>query len=59
MRAMGPIGKGPLLHLLARGEEFDARIITVVAIYSAVGIRDAHEESPSCWLHASGFCFSA
>lgn len=84
MPSMGPIGKGPLLLLTRRDDEFDVRFVTVVAIYSAVGLRDAamnerlgkalmrgqfpvikrlrrdrHDESPGCWLHASGFCFSA
>ena len=40
MPAMGPIGKGPLLALRRTGAEFDARLVTVVAIYSAVGIRN-------------------
>jgi protein-L-isoaspartate(D-aspartate) O-methyltransferase len=39
--AMGPIGKGPLLLLTKRDADFDARLVTVVAIYSAVGLRDA------------------
>jgi protein-L-isoaspartate(D-aspartate) O-methyltransferase len=83
---MGPIGKGALA-LLTRGETgelFSARVIGMVAIYSAVGIRDeqlnaklldaykrgpwpafarlrrdAHDESPACWLHGGGFCLSA
>ena len=40
MPAMGPIGKGPLLLLTKRETEFEAKLITVVSIYSAVGIRD-------------------
>jgi hypothetical protein len=62
-----------------------ARVLSVVAIYSAVGVRaddlneragrammagpqtwmavtrlrrDAHEPSPTCWLHGRGVCFS-
>ena len=84
MPAMGPIGKGPLLLLTRNGTDFDAHMVTVVAIYSAVGIRneafnacigkalmrgvaptskrlrrDAHDESPACWLHTDTFCLSA
>jgi protein-L-isoaspartate(D-aspartate) O-methyltransferase len=43
MAAMGPnIGKGPVL-LLTRQEtgDFSARVLTFVAIYSALGLRDA------------------
>ena len=41
MPAMGPIGKGPLL-VLRRGADgaFDVRAVTLVAIYSAVDLRD-------------------
>lgn len=41
MPSMGPIGKGPLVLLTRRDSDFEAQFITVVAIYSAVGIRDA------------------
>jgi protein-L-isoaspartate(D-aspartate) O-methyltransferase len=41
MPSMGGIGKGPLLLLTKRDTDFDAQLITVIAIYSAVGIRDA------------------
>jgi protein-L-isoaspartate(D-aspartate) O-methyltransferase len=41
MPAMGTIGKGPLLLLTRRDAEFEARVVTVVAIYSAVGLRDS------------------
>lgn len=87
MPAMGPrIGKG-VTWLLTRQDEatLSVRPIGVVAIYSAVGLRDdelnarvgkalmggpmqwatvkrlrrdAHEASPSCWLHGSGWCWS-
>ncbi|HEX5071489.1 MAG TPA: methyltransferase domain-containing protein [Vicinamibacterales bacterium] len=43
MPAMGPIGKGPLV-LMSRGADpsvFSARMLTFVAIYSGVGLRDA------------------
>jgi protein-L-isoaspartate(D-aspartate) O-methyltransferase len=43
MQAMGPIGKGPLL-LATRGDDSDrwrARLVTFVAIYSALGLRDS------------------
>ena len=40
MPAMGAIGKGPLLLLTKREIEFEARVVTVVAIYSAIGVRD-------------------
>jgi len=42
--AMAPtIGKGPMLLLTrtADGDVFDARLVTFVAIYSALGLRDA------------------
>lgn len=35
------IGKGPLLLLTKRESDFAAQMVTVVAIYSALGIRDA------------------
>jgi protein-L-isoaspartate(D-aspartate) O-methyltransferase len=41
--AMGPIGKGPLL-LITRGADpavFSVRVLTFVAIYSGIGLRDA------------------
>jgi protein-L-isoaspartate(D-aspartate) O-methyltransferase len=38
--AMGSIGKGPLLLLTKRETDFEAKLLTVVAIYSAIGIRD-------------------
>ena len=40
---MGNIGKGPVVAIArsADGETFSARVVTMVAIYSAVGIRDA------------------
>ena len=44
---MAPIGKGLLLVMTRAGEsnDFMARVITFVAIYSAVGIRDAGLEA--------------
>ena len=39
--AMGTIGKGSLLLLTRRDADFAARFVTVVAIYSAIGLRDA------------------
>ncbi len=39
--AMGTIGKGSLLLLTRRDADFAARLLTVVAIYSAIGLRDA------------------
>ncbi len=79
MPVMGPIGKGLLVLI----EPPAARVVTFVAIYSALGLRDddlnralgqamqrnpfppikalrrdAHEASPSCWLHFPGVCFS-
>jgi protein-L-isoaspartate(D-aspartate) O-methyltransferase len=83
---MGPIGKGAIALVTkgGAGEDSAARVIGMVAIYSAVGIRDealnakllaaykrgplpsftrlrrdAHDESPACWLHGSRFCLSA
>jgi protein-L-isoaspartate(D-aspartate) O-methyltransferase len=41
MPAMGAIGKGPLLLLTKRDADFEAGVVTVVAIYSAIGLRDA------------------
>lgn len=41
MPSMGPIGKGPLVLLTRQDVDFEARLVTVVAIYSAMGIRDA------------------
>ena len=41
MPAMGTIGKGPLLSLIKRETDFEAGLVTVVAIYSAIGLRDA------------------
>jgi protein-L-isoaspartate(D-aspartate) O-methyltransferase len=38
--AMGPIGKGFVIKLSKRVDAFDAAIVTMVAIYSAIGIRD-------------------
>lgn len=38
--AMGPIGKGFVIKLSKRADTFDAAIVTMVAIYSAIGIRD-------------------
>jgi protein-L-isoaspartate(D-aspartate) O-methyltransferase len=35
------IGKGPMLLLTKRETDFAAQLVTVVAIYSALGIRDA------------------
>ncbi len=40
MPAMGAIGKGPLLLLTKRDTDFEAKLLTVTAIYSALGIRD-------------------
>jgi protein-L-isoaspartate(D-aspartate) O-methyltransferase len=87
MPAMGStLGKG-LVMVLTKLEagDFSVRVLTVVAIYSAVGVRDAelsdrlgrimmsgpmrwqavkrlrrdaHDELPSCWLHAERFCLS-
>jgi protein-L-isoaspartate(D-aspartate) O-methyltransferase len=42
MPAMGPIGKGPMI-LLTRGADpavFSARVITFIAIFSGIGLRD-------------------
>jgi protein-L-isoaspartate(D-aspartate) O-methyltransferase len=82
--AMGPIGKGFVIKLSKRVDTFDAALVTMVAIYSAIGVRDpelnnrlgealrrnafpaikrlrrdAHDQSPACWLHGSAFCLSA
>ncbi|MGE5246187.1 MAG: protein-L-isoaspartate O-methyltransferase family protein [Betaproteobacteria bacterium] len=77
------IGKGIVVLVSRDDDRFAARTVTFVAIYSAVGIRDAamdtriaealrrnpfphltalrrdaHEPSPSCWLHGDGWCLS-
>jgi len=40
MPGMGTIGKGMVLLVTRRGAAFDARALTMVAIYSALGLRD-------------------
>jgi protein-L-isoaspartate(D-aspartate) O-methyltransferase len=41
MPQMGPIGKGYMLLMTRRPDrDFDVRLVTMVAIYSAIGIRD-------------------
>ncbi len=41
LAAMGPIGKGVLAQVTKRGDSvFDARVLTFVAIYSGIGLRD-------------------
>lgn len=42
MQAMGPLGKGVMTLITARENSgaFDARVLTMTAIYSAIGIRD-------------------
>jgi protein-L-isoaspartate(D-aspartate) O-methyltransferase len=44
---MGPIGKGPMVVLTRTSDpqSFDARLLTFVAIFSAIGLRDAERES--------------
>jgi protein-L-isoaspartate(D-aspartate) O-methyltransferase len=37
---MGPIGKGFVVKLSRRQDLFDASVVTMVAIYSAIGLRD-------------------
>jgi protein-L-isoaspartate(D-aspartate) O-methyltransferase len=90
MPQMGPVGKGIVVLISRSGAQgdidaFDVRVLSpMVAIYSAVGIRDAtmnerlgkalmrgpfpkitrlrrdaHEASPSCWLHGDRFCLSS
>ena len=47
MPAMGPIGKGPLV-LMTHGADpsvFNVRMLTFVAIYSGIGLRDAAVET--------------
>jgi protein-L-isoaspartate(D-aspartate) O-methyltransferase len=86
MPQMGPIGKGLLLSVEKPADgnaAWPARLLTFVAIYSALGVRDedrnralgqalqrspfpavkslrrdAHEQSPTCWLHAPDLCWS-
>jgi protein-L-isoaspartate(D-aspartate) O-methyltransferase len=81
------LGKGLVLAVTKENQtELAARVLTFVAIYSAVGLRDSdlndrlgkamaggpahwqsikrlrrdpHDASPSCWMHAEGFCLSA
>jgi protein-L-isoaspartate(D-aspartate) O-methyltransferase len=38
--AMGTIGKGVAVLITRQGEAFEARVLTFVAIYSALGLRD-------------------
>lgn len=38
--AMGPIGKGPVILISKQGPAFAARVVSFLAIYSAIGIRD-------------------
>jgi len=41
MPGMGPIGKGPLIRVVnTGGDRWTARVVTFVAIYSAIGLRD-------------------
>jgi protein-L-isoaspartate(D-aspartate) O-methyltransferase len=41
MPQMGPIGKGMMVKLTrGSGDQFDARVVAPVAIYSAIGLRD-------------------
>ncbi len=88
MPAMGStLGKG-LVMLLTRQDQADlsARVLTLVAVYSAEGLRDdamndrlgkammggpmqwqavrrlrrdAHDVSPSCWVHGDRFCLAS
>jgi protein-L-isoaspartate(D-aspartate) O-methyltransferase len=47
MPAMGPIGKGPMI-LISRGADpsaFSARVVTFIAIYSGIGLRDPGVDS--------------
>ncbi len=80
-----PIGKGFVVLVANDGAAagMSARVLSMVMIYSAQGIRDeamsarlgkaftramfpaikrlrrdAHDESPSCWLHGDGFCLT-
>jgi len=38
--AMGPIGKGVMTLITRNGEAWDARVVTLTAIYSGIGLRD-------------------
>lgn len=86
MAAMGStLGKGLVILLTHEESALAARVMSVVAVYSAIGLRDpkvnervalalmtgpgkwsavrrlrrdAHDPSPSCWLHAATSCFS-
>jgi protein-L-isoaspartate(D-aspartate) O-methyltransferase len=40
MSASDPIGKGVVMLVTRAGDQFDARPVTIVAIYSAIGLRD-------------------
>jgi protein-L-isoaspartate(D-aspartate) O-methyltransferase len=47
LAAMGPIGKGVLTQITNRGDgsaqaSLDARVLTFIAIYSGIGLRDEH-----------------
>jgi protein-L-isoaspartate(D-aspartate) O-methyltransferase len=39
MGALGPIRKGPVVRLSMKADGFAARLVTFVAIYSAIGLR--------------------
>ena len=39
---MGPIGKGVMALVTRNGDAWDARVVTMVAIYSAIDLRDDH-----------------
>lgn len=78
------MSEGFMVNVSRLGDGFDAAPITMVAVYSALGLRDEalnarlggalrrgpfptftrlrrdpHEESPSCWFHGAGWCFSS
>jgi len=38
--AMGPIGKGVMTLITRNGDAWDARVVTMTAIYSGIGLRD-------------------
>jgi protein-L-isoaspartate(D-aspartate) O-methyltransferase len=77
----GAPGKGGVVRVLWREGRYEARFVTMVAIYPCAGARDpemnrtlmqafmkggfekvrslhrdAHEASPTCWLHGTGWC---
>ena len=50
----GAPGKGAVVLVTRRETGYDARFVSMVAIYSC-----AHEKDASCWLHGKGWCLKS